>query len=75
MALTIGAQPLRSKDYDTIYILRADGDSETAQKFQARVAEVVDREASRLVKVEAWGRRKCARGTRSPSRRRASTST
>jgi small subunit ribosomal protein S6 len=60
MALTIGAQPLRSKEYETIYILRSDVDADTAEKVQARVAEVVDREAGRLVKVEAWGRRKLA---------------
>jgi small subunit ribosomal protein S6 len=60
MALTTGAQPLRSKEYETIYILRSDVDADTAEKVQARVAEVVDREAGRLVKVEAWGRRKLA---------------
>jgi small subunit ribosomal protein S6 len=60
MALTIGAQPLRSKEYETIYILRSDVDADTAEKVQTRFAEVVDREAGRLVKVEAWGRRKLA---------------
>jgi small subunit ribosomal protein S6 len=53
-------QVLRSKEYETIYILRSDVDSDTAEKVQTRFAEVVDRESGKLVKVEAWGRRKLA---------------
>src|SRR6185369_5778005 len=33
---------------------------DTAEKVQTRFAEVVDRESGKLVKVEAWGRRKLA---------------
>ena len=53
-------QAPRSKEYETIYILRPDIDADTADKVQARVAEVVARELGKLVKVEAWGRRKLA---------------
>ncbi len=53
-------QVLRSKEYETIYILRSDVDADTAEKVQTRFAEVVDRESGKLVKVEAWGRRKLA---------------
>jgi small subunit ribosomal protein S6 len=60
MAIGTGAQALRSKEYETIYILRSDVDADTAEKIQSRVNEVVDREAGKLVKVEAWGRRKLA---------------
>jgi small subunit ribosomal protein S6 len=60
MAIGTGAQALRSKEYETIYILRSDVDADTAEKIQSRVSEVVDREAGKLVKVEAWGRRKLA---------------
>ncbi len=35
-------------------------DADTAEKVQARVAEVVGRDSGKLVKVEAWGRRKLA---------------
>jgi small subunit ribosomal protein S6 len=35
-------------------------DADTAEKIQGRVAEVVAREAGKLVKVESWGRRKLA---------------
>ena len=50
----------KPKEYETIYILRSDIDADTADRVQARVAEVVDRAKGKLVKVEAWGRRKLA---------------
>jgi len=52
-----GAKP---KEYETIYILRPDVDADTADRVQARVAEVVDRGQGKLVKVESWGRRRLA---------------
>lgn len=54
------AQVLKSKEYETIYILRSDVDADTADKVQGRVAEVIGRDAGKLVKVESWGRRKLA---------------
>ena len=53
-------QILKFKEYETIYVLRSDVDADTAEKVQARVAEVVARDSGMLVKVEAWGRRKLA---------------
>jgi small subunit ribosomal protein S6 len=53
-------QTLRTKEYETIYILRPDIDADTAERVQTRVSEVVGRENGKLVKVEAWGRRKLA---------------
>ena len=53
-------QVLKFKEYETIYVLRSDVDADTAEKVQARVAEVVGRDQGKLVKVEAWGRRKLA---------------
>ena len=50
----------KPKEYETIYILRSDVDADTADRVQARVVEVVDRGKGKLVKVEAWGRRKLA---------------
>jgi small subunit ribosomal protein S6 len=55
-----GLAQAHSKEYETIYILRSDVDVETAERVQSRVAEAVDREHGKLVKVEAWGRRKLA---------------
>lgn len=54
------AQVLKSKEYETIYILKSDVDADTADKVQGRVAEVVARDNGKLVKVESWGRRKLA---------------
>ena len=50
----------RTKEYETIYILRSEVDSETAERIQTRVNEAIEREHGRLVKVESWGRRKLA---------------
>jgi small subunit ribosomal protein S6 len=58
--LVTTTQPLRSKEYETIYVLRPDIDADTAEKVQARVSEVVLREQGKLVKVESWGRRRLA---------------
>jgi small subunit ribosomal protein S6 len=57
---TTAAQKARSKEYETIYVLRPDIDADTAERVQARVSEVVGREQGKLVKVEGWGRRKLA---------------
>ena len=54
------AQKLKTKQYETIYILRPDVDADTADRVQGRVAEVLDREKGKLLKVEAWGRRRLA---------------
>jgi len=54
------AQVQKAKEYETIYILRPDVDPDTADRVQGRVSEVVDRAQGKLVKVEAWGRRRLA---------------
>ena len=54
------AQILKSREYETIYILRSDVDADTAERVQARVSEVVGRDNGKLVKVESWGRRRLA---------------
>jgi small subunit ribosomal protein S6 len=50
----------RAREYETIYILRSDVDSDTAERIQARLGDALEREHGKLVKVEAWGRRKLA---------------
>jgi small subunit ribosomal protein S6 len=52
--------PNRSREYETIYILRPDIDADGAEKIGTRVAEVVTRESGRLTRVESWGRRRLA---------------
>jgi small subunit ribosomal protein S6 len=51
---------VRAREYETIYVLRSDVDTETAERVQSRVADAVDREHGKLVRVEGWGRRKLA---------------
>lgn len=48
----------RPREYETIYILRPDIDTEGAEKVAKRVTEVVDRLKGMLLKVDSWGRRK-----------------
>jgi small subunit ribosomal protein S6 len=52
--------PGRAKEYETIYVLRSDVDAEAAERVQGRVADALEREQGKLVKVESWGRRKLA---------------
>jgi small subunit ribosomal protein S6 len=52
--------PGRAREYETIYILRADIDADSAEKINGRLSDVVSREAGRLTKVESWGRRRLA---------------
>ncbi|MEO9141580.1 MAG: 30S ribosomal protein S6, partial [Polyangiaceae bacterium] len=60
MAEVTMTQKLKSKEYETIYVLRGDVDADTAEKVQQRVSEVITRESGKMTKVEAWGRRKLA---------------
>jgi small subunit ribosomal protein S6 len=60
MTMQNPAQAARVREYETIYILRPDIDADGAEKVQGRVSEVIDRAKGKLVKVEAWGRRKLA---------------
>jgi small subunit ribosomal protein S6 len=52
--------PNRAREYETIYILRADIDADSADKIGTRLADAVTRESGRLTKVESWGRRRLA---------------
>lgn len=47
--------PLR--EYEVIYILRADVSKDTSEKVATRVEDVVTREGGKLTRVENWGRR------------------
>lgn len=51
---------VHAREYETIYILRSDVDADAAERVQARVADALERESGKLVKVEAWGRRRLA---------------
>jgi small subunit ribosomal protein S6 len=49
-----------TKEYETIYILRSDIDADSAERVQARVVDALEREQGKILKAEAWGRRKLA---------------
>ncbi len=62
-------QIARTREYETIYILRPEVSVESARKVAARMEEVTQRENGRITLVESWGRRtlsyplkKCRRG-------------
>lgn len=50
----------KTREYETIYILRQDVDVDAADKIAQRISDVVSREHGTLVKVETWGRRRLA---------------
>ncbi|APS00310.1 30S ribosomal protein S6 [Pajaroellobacter abortibovis] len=51
---------LSLKEYETIYVLRPDVDADTVEKVQSRVTDMIGLHHGRIIKVEAWGRRKLA---------------
>lgn len=50
----------RTREYETIYVLRPDVSKENAERIGARVDEAVAREGGKLTLVETWGRRQLA---------------
>lgn len=53
-------QELPLREYEVIYILRADVSKETAERVATRVEDVIAREGGKLTRVENWGRRPLA---------------
>jgi len=51
------AQPVRLREYETIYLMRPDVTKESAGKVAARIEEVIKKLEGRLTLVETWGRR------------------
>jgi small subunit ribosomal protein S6 len=50
----------RTREYETIYVLRPSVSKENAERIGARVDEAVVREGGKLTLVETWGRRQLA---------------
>jgi len=48
------------REYETVFILRADVSRESSEGISARLSEVVGREGGKLTRVENWGRRRLA---------------
>jgi small subunit ribosomal protein S6 len=61
--------PVKTREYETIYILKPDVARDTQEKIASRIGEVLTRESGKLTLIENWGRRplaypvaKCRRG-------------
>ena len=61
--------PVKSREYETIYILKPDVARDAQEKIASRLNEVLARENGKLTLIENWGRRplaypvgKCRRG-------------
>ena len=59
---TVTAAPAKkwAREYETIYILRADVDNDAAEKVIARAKDVIARLDGTLTKLDNWGKRKLA---------------
>ena len=60
MAAAAVAVPKRSREYETIYVLRPDVTRENQERIATRVGEAVTRESGKLTNLENWGRRQLA---------------
>ena len=49
-----------AREYETIYILRPNVDSEEAEKVASRVRDVMEKTGGKLTKVDLWGKRRLA---------------
>ena len=54
------AVPKRSREYETIYVLRPDVTRENQERIASRVGDAVTRESGKLTNLENWGRRQLA---------------
>jgi len=50
----------RATDYETIFILRADIDSDASERAISRAVGAIEQSGGRLLKVESWGKRRLA---------------
>ncbi len=50
----------RATDYETIFILRADIDSDASEKAISRVTTAIEASGGKLLKLESWGKRRLA---------------
>jgi small subunit ribosomal protein S6 len=57
MAATAAARKVRYREYETIYLMKPDVSKEAASKIAQRIEDVFQRESTKLLMVETWGRR------------------
>ena len=59
-ATAVAASKKWAREYETIYILRPNVETEDADKVAERFAEIVARMGGKITKVDVWGKRKLA---------------
>ena len=57
-----------AREYETIYILRADVDNDAAEKVAGRARDVIQRLGGTLTKLDNWGKRRLAYPIRKSNR-------
>lgn len=50
----------RATDYETIFILRGDIDSDASERVISRVVNAIEQSGGKLLKLESWGKRRLA---------------
>jgi small subunit ribosomal protein S6 len=59
-AATVGGpiDKTRATEYETVFIMRADIDSDASEKVISRVLAAIEQDGGKLLKVESWGKRR-----------------
>ncbi len=52
--------PGTKREYETIFILRPEANTENIQEVNARIRRIVEAASGKLIRVENWGKRKLA---------------
>jgi len=60
MSVPVEIRKRHSREYETIYILESQATADTATKIASRMAEIVEREGGKLLKLDHWGKRRLA---------------
>jgi small subunit ribosomal protein S6 len=60
MTTDVRIDKTRATDYETIFILRADIDSDASERAISRAVSAVEQNGGTLLKIETWGKRRLA---------------
>ncbi|MDD9967652.1 MAG: 30S ribosomal protein S6 [Myxococcales bacterium] len=60
MTAAAATQERRAREYETIFIMRANADTKQAEKVLDRVRDVIGGRQAKLLEIDNWGRRKLA---------------
>ncbi|MCB9556432.1 MAG: 30S ribosomal protein S6 [Deltaproteobacteria bacterium] len=61
-------QPGTQREYETIFIVRPDADSDRLHEINQRIRQVIEAGSGQLMRVENWGKRKLAYEIKKSSR-------